>query len=80
MFQRSYMKNHILIDFSYKQLIIFRVLRYVSTSANFETTEIKNSNRFLMWGCGDLQVHMLRGRGNLKTYKNIQGGWESKNQ
>ena len=41
-------------------------------AANFELIEINNIFKCL-WGLDKLKLHMLRGRGYLKTYKSIHG-------
>ena len=45
--------------FLYKHLTSFRVLGYASNFANFEITEINNSNKCLGSGCDELKVQTL---------------------
>ena len=53
--------------FLYKHLIIFRFIRCVSNSANFDITEINNGSKCLGGGFDDLKVRTLRGRGFLEN-------------
>ena len=55
-------------------MIIFRVLGYVSHSANVETTEINNIDKCL--GGDDLNVCTLRGRGYLENVQTCTRGKE----
>ena len=57
----------------------FRVLGYVSNSANFEITEINNYSKCIDEVSDDLKVRTLRGRGTLKTYKKGTRGKGSRN-
>ena len=56
-------------------MIIFRVLGYVSHSANFEITEIDDSSKCLGGGYAVTLKYVRSGRGDtLETFQSVKGG------